>query len=170
MLKPQDILALVGLQVMLKSGHEVVTLSVLAAFIRLSGSETHAALARLEQSQLLDATALTLRKPSSGNFLDFAEHGLRYVYPAEYGPPMRGLPTAAALVPGLAAPDQPLVWPLERGDSCGPSVAALYRTVPEACASNKELHMAMAALDCLRVGRARERQAGLAVLKELFAP
>ena len=169
-LKPQDIMALVGLQVMLRSGEGRVTLPRLAAFIRLSGSETHAALSRLELSQLLAATALELRKPSCGNFLEFAEHGLRYVYPAEYGPPTRGLPTAAALMPGLVAPDQPLVWPSERGGSCGPSVTPLYRTVPEACASNKDLHVAMAALDCLRVGRARERQAGLAVLMALFTP
>ena len=170
MLKPQDIFALVGLQVMLKSGQEAVTLPHLAAFIRLSGSEAHAALARLELSQLLAGTTLELRKPNCGSFLEFAEHGLRYVYPAEYGPPTRGLPTAAALMPGLVVPDQPLVWPLEHGGSCGPSVTPLYRTVPEACASNKDLHVAMAALDCLRVGRARERQAGLAVLTSLFSP
>ncbi len=170
MLKPQDIFTIVGLQVLLKTGQDVVTLPQLAMFIRLSMSETHAAMARLEQSQLLAATSLEFRKPNGGNFLEFAEHGLRYVYPGEYGAPSRGLPTAAAVVPGMVVPAQPLVWPLEHGGAFGTALAPLYRSVPDACAVDPHLHVAMAALDCLRVGRARERQAGLAVLKELFAP
>lgn len=125
---------------------------------------------RLEASQLLAAVALEHRRPNNANFLEFAEHGLRYVYPAEYGPPVRGLPTAAAVVPSLTPPGAPMVWPLEHGGAFGPSIAPLYRTVPEACAVNPQLHLAMAALDCLRVGRPRERHAGLAVLKELFSP
>lgn len=170
MLKPQDILTLVGLQLLLKSGEHVVTLQRLASFIRLSGSETHAAIARLEGSQLLAAAAPELRQPNRSNFMEFAEHGLRYVYPAEYGPPARGLPTAAALMPGLAEQSSPLVWPLESGGAYGVSIAPLYRSVPEACIAHGGLHTAMAAIDCLRVGRPRERQAGLAVLKELFTP
>ena len=81
MLKPQDILTAVGLQALLKTGQKVVTFPHLAALIRLSGSETHASIARLAQSQLLAATTLELRQPNRANFLKFAEHGLRYVYP-----------------------------------------------------------------------------------------
>lgn len=169
MLKPQDIFALVGLQVLATSGERAVTLQRLASFVRLSGSETHAALARLEHCQLLAATTLPLREPNAANFLEFAEHGLRYVFPAEYGASTRGVPTASAAVPGLVPPNPPLVWPMERGDAYGPALKPLYRTVPEACVLDPRLHTALAAVDCLRVGRARERQAGLATLRELFA-
>jgi len=167
-LKPQDIFALVGLQLLLRPGRQLITLSELSAFIRLSGSETHAAMARLEQSQLLAAATRELRRPLAGNFLEFAEHGLRYVFPPELGPPTRGLATAAGVVPGISMSGAPLVWPLEEGGACGPALAPLYRTVPAACMKNADLHLAMAALDCLRVGRPRERQAGLAALKGVF--
>ncbi len=170
MLKPQDILALVGLQVLLKTQAHAATLPELARLIHVSGSETHAALARLEHSQLIEAASLAQRRPNPHNFLEFAEHGLRYVFPAEYGSPSRGLPTAAAAVPALVPPDPPLVWPWEPGPSYGPTVAPLYRSVPEACADQPQLHVAMAALDCLRVGRAREREVGLVVLLGMFAP
>lgn len=168
MLKPQDLVALVGLQVLIKAGAQAATLPQLAALIHLSASETHAALARLECSQLIEAMSSAQRRPNAKNFLEFAEHGLRYVFPAVYGSPSRGLPTAAAAVPGLVAPDPPLVWAWELGESYGPTLAPLYRTVPQACADEPLLHQALAALDCLRVGRARERQAGLVALRELF--
>lgn len=168
MLKPQDIFALVGLQVLLRSGHQIVTLPQLAGFIRLSTSETHAAMSRLEQCQLLAATAVETRRPLEVNFLEFAEHGLRYVYPPELGPLTRGVATAAAVIEGLRTPGQTLVWPYEQGDATGPALAPLYRTVPIACLADRGLHVGMAALDSLRIGRPRERQAALAVLRKLF--
>lgn len=167
MLKPQDIYALVGLQVHLRR-HAHVNLAQLSAFLRLSGSETHAALARLQTCQLLAATTMDLRKPLESNFLEFTEHGLRYVYPPAYGAPTRGIPTAASAVEGLSVPGPPLVWPLESGEAFGPSLAPLYRSVPEACAADIQLHLGMAALDCVRVGRPRERQAGMTLLQDLF--
>lgn len=166
MLKPQDIYAVLGLQVLLRR-QPAVTLAQLSAFLRLSGSETHAAMARLQACQLIAATA-EARKPLNLNFLEFVEHGLRYVYPAEYGPPTRGLATAAAAVEGLGVTGPPLVWPLESGGAFGPALAPLYRSVPEACAADPTLHSGMAALDCLRVGRPREREAGMRTLRELF--
>lgn len=167
MLKPQDIYAVVGLQVLLRR-QPLVNLAQLSAFLRLSGSETHAAFGRLQASQLLAVATAEERKPLESNFLEFAEHGLRYVYPPEYGPPARGIATAAGAVAGLSVPGPPLVWPLESGEAFGPSLAPLYRSVPAACASDAGLHGAMAALECLRVGRARERQAGLSILSDLF--
>jgi hypothetical protein len=167
MLKPQDVYALVGLQLLMRRT-AAVTLPQIAGFLRLSTSEVHAAIARLQASQLVMAASPELRRPSAANFMEFAEHGLRYVFPPEYGPPTRGLPTGAGAIPGLAKTAQPLVWPLESADGFGPALAPLYRSVPVAAALDPDLHLAMAALDCLRVGRSRERQAGMAVLRELF--
>lgn len=167
MLKPQDIYAAVGLQVLLRR-QPAVTIAQLSSFLKLSPSETHTAMARLQACQLLAAATPESRKPLESNFLEFAEHGLRYVFPPEYGPPTRGIPTAATAVEGLTVAGPPLVWPLESGAAFGPSLIPLYRSVPEACAADAELHRGMAALDCLRVGRPRERQAGMDTLRSLF--
>ncbi len=124
---------------------------------------------RLEYCQLLQAVSAELRRPAHGNFLEFAEHGLRYVFPPEFGPPTRGLPTAAAMLPGMLAPLEQHVWPLEQGGSHGVALQPLYRSVPAACLTSRPLYIAMAAMDALRLGRPRERQAALAVLREVFA-
>ncbi len=167
MLKPQDIYAIVGLQVLLKR-QDLVTLSQLAAFLGLSTSETHAAMNRLAAGQLLAVASPEHRKPLETNFLELAEHAMKYFFAPEFGPPTRGVVTAAAAVQGLTLTGQPLVWPLESGESYGPALAPLYRSVPEACAADSGLHLGMAALDCLRVGRPREREAGMLMLRDLF--
>ena len=58
----------------------------------MSASEAHAAAQRAVRSQLVDGSA---RRVRGRNLLEFLEHGVRYVFPAEPGQLTRGVPTAA---------------------------------------------------------------------------
>src|SRR5258708_11967836 len=93
-------------------------------------------------------------------FLEFVEHGVRYVFPARVGERrQRGVPTAYA-GPDLAneiIADEPLVWPDESGDAVGKAITPL---VPKASALRHQWPAVDAlppAADAIRGRRARER-------------
>jgi hypothetical protein len=52
-----------------------------------------------------------------------------------------------------------IVWPYAVGAETGDGLVPIYSTVPKACAKNAALHGLLAAVDVMRVGLAREREA-----------
>ena len=58
----------------------------------MSPSEVHAALKRLRFARLLHGPELG-GKPNNSALEEFLLHGLKYVFPAEYGQVVRGVPT-----------------------------------------------------------------------------
>jgi hypothetical protein len=85
-------------------------------------------------------------------------NAVRHVYPAELGPPARGLPTAHAgvrLSARLSAV-QVYVWPLEEADTHGTVLVPLHSAVPKVAREDHAFHELMALIDVFRVGRARE--------------
>ena len=61
--------------------------------------------------------------------------------------------------------DEPLVWPDESGDAVGKAITPL---VPKASALRHQwptVYAMLADVDAIRVGRARERELGVAALK-----
>jgi hypothetical protein len=167
MLKPQDVVALVYLAL----HEESWTYPSLAVALGLSASEAHAALKRAQQSGLFSAQT---RRPLKHELLEFLVHGFRYVYPVEKGGLTRGFATAHGATPlrekivlseGAVIP----VWPDPNGDTRGEAWAPLYPSIPSASQNDPALYEALALLDSIRGGRARERALAVDELKRRLA-
>jgi hypothetical protein len=95
--------------------HAEKSTSIVASDLGLSPSEVHGAIQRLRNSKLLHGPALK-DKPNISALEEFLVHGLKYVFPAEHGEVMRGIPTsyaAATLKSEIAvSSDLPPVWSL----------------------------------------------------------
>ena len=99
--------------------------------------------------------------PVRENLLEFLVHGLTYTFPAERGGITRGVPTAHAapvLKQHFAGTDGlPPVWPDPRGKVRGETFKPLYKTSVRAAADDPDLYVALALIDAIRGGSARER-------------
>lgn len=168
-LKPQDVV--VSLKVALSVGRW--KFADLARELGLSASEVHQATRRLLASQLVVRRAeLDMLVVQRRNLLEFLIHGLRYVFPIEAGPIVRGVPTGASspvLRDHFTPTDAPpLVWPYAEGSTRGQSIAPLYPRVPEAALRDPNLYAVLAISDALRSPSSRERAVGADVLVALL--
>jgi hypothetical protein len=168
-LKPQDLLVLLWL--VAHSG-EAWSYAGIAAALRMSSAEVHAALKRAARAGLYSHDE---RRPIRVALREFLVHGARYAFAPERLGLTRGLPTAHA-APALAArlalgaDDLPLVWPDAEGEVRGEGLEPLYPSAPTAARHDPRLYNLLALLDALRVGRARERRLAQELLeKELAA-
>ena len=156
-LKPQDVVVLLKLVAI---GDRSWTYSELAKELGMSSSEVHAAISRAQTARLYADVLHSVMHP---NLLEFLNHGVRYVFPAELGAPVRGIPTGHAAPPlnNHIVADEPLppVWETAAGRVEGVSVSPLYRSVPDAALRDPALYQLLACVDALRIGRVRERQA-----------
>jgi len=125
----------------------------------MSQSEVSSALERARRVGLLDGTK---RKVIKSAFFDFLKYGMNYVFPAEPGPLVRGMPTAHSASPLadkiVSNENDQYVWPDSEGSVRGQAIEPLYPTVPDAARKDPELHRLLALVDALRVGRAREKK------------
>ena len=166
-LKPQDVV--VALKVAL-AGDVVPSFAQLARGLHMSVSEVHSAAQRAAMSRLLEASpALRANKAALHEFL---LHGVMYAFPYVEGPVTRGLPTGVSAAPLREHFDHghtlPLVWPDAEGEARGPSICPLYPTVPAACRDDPALYQALATLDAIRGGAARERELAAQLLTRLL--
>ncbi|UXH78773.1 hypothetical protein [Roseateles amylovorans] len=157
-LKPQDLLVLLKV-----AAHppQRWTYAALGDALAISASEVHASVKRAVACGLAVAPARGEWSPVRPSLLEFILHGARYVWPATPGAVKRGVPTAFGAEPLAsqltAAPGEAPVWAHPTGSAKGPTLAPLYRTVPQAALADPALHRLLALLDALRMGRARER-------------
>lgn len=164
-LKPQDLLVLLKAAA---NPQQRWTYAALGAALSMSASEVHASVKRAVAAGLAVMRGRGDWSPVRPALVEFAEHGVRYVWPAVAGPIKRGVPTMFGAAPLsdkiTAAPGEAPVWALANGSAKGPSLSPIYRTAPLAAVSDPALHRLLALLDALRAGRARER----ALAAELF--
>ena len=155
-LLPQDVLVLLKL---VTYGGKRPAMAQMAADLRLSPSQVHASLKRLERSRLV---APKTNEPYLRAVEEFLLHGVKYAFPAVRGEATRGLPTAYAAAPlreHIAdSGDLPPVWPDPEGRVRGVTLEPLHRAAPEAARRDPLLYELLALLDAIRDGRARERQ------------
>jgi DNA-binding Lrp family transcriptional regulator len=159
-LKPQDLVVALALSVSFGSDW---TFAGVAARTGISTSEVHAAVNRLEAAGLL--LGRTVHRPS---LLEFLEHGVRYAFYAQRGPHTRGVPTGVGAPPlrdRFQTADIP-VWPSGHGTARGYALAPLYRTVAHVSHRDAELYEALALVDAVRDGGARERLAAMDELRQ----
>lgn len=156
-LKAQDVL--VALRLALTEGFSN-SYAALAEELGMSASEAHAAMRRLEDARLLDPAERHIRRSVLRNFLI---HGVPYAFAVRVEGMTRGIPTAwaAPVFAGeFVSGDQlPPVWPDPEGQVQGLAVKPLYPSAPHAAKKNDKLYSLLAAVDALRIGRARERAA-----------
>jgi hypothetical protein len=103
--------------------------------------------------------------------LEFLEHGLQYVFPAEPGPLSKGIPTAhshPAMKKNIIS-ESIYVWPNLKGKEFGQSIDALYENQVKAAIDDPLLYEVLALVDILRAGKNREIKMGLLHLKKLLS-
>ncbi len=140
----------------------------LSAALSISASESHAAVKRAEASGLIN---LHTRRPMKNELLEFLVHGARYVFPVVRGGLTRGMPTSYGAPPlrehiMAAANDVVPVWPDPEGQVRGEAWSPLYPKAVEACRRDPALYEALALVDAIRGGRARERSLAVDELKK----
>jgi DNA-binding Lrp family transcriptional regulator len=166
-LKAQDVL--VALKLSLLDGWPS-SYAALAEELGLSASEAHAAVRRLEEARLVEPTEKRVRRAILRNFL---LHGVPYAFAARSGGMTRGIPTAwaaPAFVNEFVSGNQlPPVWPDSESNIQGLAVKPLYPSAPHAAKKDEKLYALLAAVDALRIGRARERAAAEKKIDEMLS-
>jgi DNA-binding Lrp family transcriptional regulator len=166
-LQPIDVS--VGLSIALRLGQ---TFAALADQLGISPSTAHQAVKRLMLSGLV-------RKAGHGHVADVAAleefllHGVRYAFPAIRTKRQRGVPTAHAAPVFQHVFDSnidPLVWPSALGTVVGMALEPLLPSAPSLASRHPALYDALALVDAIRVGNARDREvAGQMLTKQLDA-
>ncbi len=164
-LKPQDLLVCLHLALVsdAQSGYAQI-----AESLRMPMSTAYRAVQQAAAAKLLDHSNNVIRS----NLLELLVHGVRYVFYPELGSVCRGVPTGAA-APGLCdrlaqSTENSPVWPHPKGHVRGNMLTPLHPNVPELALMNSTLHTALAAVDLIRIGSARERAIAVEVLQELL--
>ncbi len=157
-LKPQDLLVTLKLAV---RKNVPFTFALLAAELDLSSSEVHACVTRASRSGLMtsvNGSPEIVRLSVE----EFVLHGVRYAFPATYGPVARGLLTGGAgpVLRDHFAHDSSssFVWPSANGTTRAASLYPLYPSVPTAATYDFELYEVLTLVDAIRAGSARERE------------
>ncbi|MGE4553352.1 MAG: hypothetical protein AB7D57_09575 [Desulfovibrionaceae bacterium] len=162
---PQDVV------VMLKLAVDPASWSYesLAHDLGLSASMVHSAVRRARAAGLYDPSR---RRPMLEALLEFLVHGVRYAFPAVEGGETRGVPTAgdAPVLASKFAPSGalPRVWPHPEGRVRGIALGPLHKSAPGAALRDERLYAALALVDAVRMGRARERGLAEGLLRELL--
>lgn len=168
MLKPQDIVILLKLTL---GARRSWSYNVLAGELRMSASEVHKGVGRLDHARLYSKQA---KRPNRRALEEFLVHGVKYAFAPDVGAVARGIPTgfsADVIDNPLAFEESPLdayVWPHPEGHVRGATLSPLYPAAVEAARNDQALYAALALLDALRIGRARERILAEKMLLEML--
>ena len=104
--------------------------------------------------------------------VEFAVHGLRYVFPVKPAEFTRGIATgvAAPVLQGqlMTAGELAPVWPDAKGKSKGQAIAPLFKSVPFAVRKDPQLYEYLALADAIRIGQPRERALASELLKKIL--
>jgi hypothetical protein len=159
-MRPQDIVVLLKL-LTIDSNWQYRNL---ADSLYLSLSEISESLNRSRIAGLIDESRKRVFKQS---LMEFIEYGLHYVFPQQPGTMVIGIPTAHSygLFSSKFNPDLNYVWADEMGSMRGLSITPLYKGVPRAVKNDDKLHLLLAAIDIIRVGKTRELKVALEILK-----
>ena len=161
-LRPQDLVVL--LKLLLGEGGPWNQIS-LAKSLCLSQSEISSSLKRSSYARLLQNKGKEVAKQP---LMDLLQYGLPYMFPQQPGVIVRGIPTAHSAEPlvNLISSTESYVWPYSKGHLRGQSILPLYPSVIQAVEQDPALYELLALIDAIRVGRARERNVALEILRE----
>ncbi len=141
----------------------------MAQSLGISAAEVAFSLRRLKKHHLVNLNEL---KINPGAFCEFLIHGVKYVFPADIGRLVRGIPTGSShptLVKKLRVPpEQVLVWPHPDGEMRGQSLQPIYSSAPFAAKNDPKLYELLSLLDTIRVGGARETKLASEIIEKLL--
>jgi hypothetical protein len=152
-MRPQDIVVL--LKIVSLRNKEWRNIDIANA-LKLSPSEVSEALNRCKIAKLIDGKK---RKVYTNSIREFLIYGLKYVFPAEPGAIVRGIPTAHSVPPmseNISQGEDIYVWPYAKGNRRGQAIEPLYKTIPEIALEDNYFYELLAIIDTLRIGRTRE--------------
>ncbi len=161
-MRPQDIVVLLKLLVEENQPWNQISL---AKALFMSQSEISESLSRSKYARLLyDRGKQVARQP----FMDLLQYGILYVFPQQPGVVLRGIPTAHSALPlsNEIQSSENYIWPYAKGHMRGHSIQPLYSSVIQAVELDPQLYEFLALIDALRVGRAREKNLALEMLKK----
>ena len=166
MIKGQDIVVLAKL--MDKNAWEL-TYAELGEATRISASEAHSAIRRLQEASLVNSERHLMKR----NVREFLFHALRYFFPLKYaGGVTKGMPTSYSAPVAhdmFSTSGLPPVWNGSDGTVLGLGVEPVYPTAPAAAESSPALYNALALIDMLRGGRIRERLFAEGKIEEMLS-
>lgn len=151
-MRPQDIVILIKILAMDNDSWRNIDV---ASGLNISPSEISEALHRNKIAGLIDSNK---RKININSFKEFLLFGLKYVFPAQPGSIVKGIPTAhsASPIKNHIASNEPYVWPYAKGTHRGQAIEPLYATLPQVATKDPDFYELMAIVDTFRVGRVRE--------------
>ena len=180
-MKSQDIVVLLKLALLHKRfkgerdiaspNREEFRVRDLGASLFISKSEVDYSIKRSIQAGLaLKDRVNGIPKANVSAVLEFAIHGLKYVFPPLLGAMVRGMPTASA-APVLknklqSSGDTICVWPDPEGKAMGQEIKPLFKSVPEAARSDAELYDVLALVDAILIGNPRESKVAQELLEQ----
>lgn len=161
-MRPQDVVILLKIAAKRSGSWYMKDLS---AELGISASEVSESLNRSVLAGLIAQNKKQLMKQT---LLEFLESGLKYVYPVQPGAVVRGMPTAHSAPPlsGEIVSSEIYVWPWAKGNKRGQAIEPLHTSVPEACQQDELLYKMLALVDAIRVGRKREQQMAVQILRK----
>ncbi len=150
--------------------HPRSSYGAMAEALGVGKSSAHVASARLAHSGLVAAGKDGI-EPNVGSALEFVQFGVPYAFPPERIPKARGIPTgfSAPMLAGEMAESEALVWPSTLGTVLGAGVRPLFPGAVQISFRDPRLYEALALVDALRVGDAREREVARARLAALLS-
>ena len=158
MLRPLDIVVMLKLSL---ENRERPPVPRLANELHLYPSEVYASVKRARAWHLVRVAELGDRLNRSW-LLEFLIHGVRYAFPAEIGPPTRGVPTGYAASPlskTIAdAGELPPVWPSQLIRFAATALRPT-KDVPQAALEDERLYELLALVDALRSGQLTDGRA-----------
>lgn len=141
--------------------------SSLSNLLKISLSEVSESLNRSQIAGLID---FNKAKVNRQNLLEFLEFGVRYVFPVELGPLVKGMPTAHShpYMKTFIQSNSNYVWQDNQGEEVGQEIEPFYKNQTVAAKSDPLFYRLMALVDVLRVGRIREKTISMNELKNIF--
>jgi len=172
LLKPLDVVVSVKAAVLGSSGW---TMASMATALGLDTAQVFRATRNAAAARLLVA------EPGKGRveyrahraaLIELLVHGIKYMMVPVRGGMTRGLATAHA-APVMtkhivAGTDPSPVWPTPEGTVRGEAFEPLHRCVPIAARADERFYAAMALVDAIRGGRARDRALAIKLLPEVL--
>lgn len=163
-MRPQDVVILLKI---LNLRDESWQYRDLSFALRLSVSEIAESLNRSHMAQLIDESKRKIHRQS---LMEFIRYGLHYVFPQVPGGMVTGLATAHShpYFKKYFTSEMQYAWPDENGKMRGLMIQPLYKTVVDAVKEDENLYLQLAAIDILRVGRARELKMAIDTLHKMI--
>lgn len=140
----------------------------ISASLYISPSEVSESLNRSWYAGLIDADKVRVQ---AQNFYEFLIHGVRYVFPQQPGPLVRGIPTAHShpQVKEKFISDIKYVWASSMaGKDIGQAIDPFYPKQVDAVLQDEQLYLILSLIDMIRVGKTREVKYAKEQLLKIF--